>query len=241
MPIPFKTDSLDKIPEAARSLYEKKGDVYVLGVEGAKGADEIEGLELALARLKREREDLRKQSIGDDDRKELDRLKKEEQRIKDEKAAAEGRWEELRARQKADHDKEMDALRSQITQRDSVVAQLAIENALKDEIAKAGIKDEYRPAVTELLKAKGPKVVWDGDKPKGVFPDEVHGDQAIPDFVGKWAKTDAAKPFLPVGVKNGGGGSGGEGKGGTGFEGKKYDEMSIEEKAAFLERKYATT
>ncbi len=128
MPLPYKVKDLETVPESARELYEKKGDEFVLQVEGVEAAE-------------------------------------------------------------------------------------------------------------ALLEKRQPKVVWDGETPKGVFPDEVHGDQPIAGYVESWAKGDDAKKFLPVPTKPGGGAPGTEGKGGA-PGGKNWAEMTPDEKVAYTGEKY---
>lgn len=242
MALPYKVDNLEKVPEAARSLYEKKGDVFVMGVEGVDDAPEVAALKSAFERTKAERDSLREKAgkVKDEDLVELDNLRKEKREQADKRAKEEGNWTELRARLEKEH---QDALSPVVADRDrmaKVVESLTVTNALQAAIAAAGIKDEYRDAAEALLSKRGPKVIWEDGKPKGVFPDELHGDQPIADFVTKWAKSDAAKPFLPVKTKPGGGASGTEGDPGKAseFAGKKWSELTPEQKVALTEEKY---
>ncbi len=241
MALPYKVANLDGVPEAQRPLYEKKGDSFVLAVDGVRGVDEIGELERAFERQKEKNRQLQEKALGEDDRKEYQRLK-DEQKLRDEnKLKEEGKWSDLRTQLDKEHDEKLNAVRADLGKRDAVIERLTVTNEVNAAIAAAGIKDEYRPAVAAMLMQQRPKVVYDGENPKGVFPDELHGDQPIASYVEKWAKSDQAKAFLPPQTKNGGGAPGTDGKP-TGAEAdlltKPWSELSQDEKVARTEAKY---
>lgn len=241
--LPYKVSDISTVPEAARALYEQQGDEYVLQVDGVEPQESIGELKRALERTREENRKLKGQSgrVSDDDLKELEDLRKERAKREEEKAKLEGRWEDLRSKLLQEKDAAVKAVQDQLSARDRVIEQLTVTNELRSAISKAGFQPEYAEAVEALLGKRGPKVVWDGETPKGVIPDELHGDQAISDFVAKFAKSDAAKPYLPNPQKSGGGAPGTEGKGGgSDLSGKKYGEMTPDEKIAFTQQKYAT-
>lgn len=243
MALPYKVRDLEKVPEALRDQYEKQGEEYVLSVEGEglETEESVAGLRSTLEKLKRDLRQAKEAAgrVSDDDLTELEQLREAKRKADEERAKNEGRWEDLRAQLQKEHQAALDAVTAQLQSRERVIEKLTVTNELQSALAKHGIKDEYRDAAEALLARRGPQVEWDGENPKGVFPDEVHGPQPIGEFVEKWAKSDAAKPFLPVQTKPGGGAGGQEGAGGKSHAGKKYSEMTMEEKSEYLGGKYA--
>lgn len=245
MPLPFKVKDLEKVPESARGLYEKKGDEYVLQVEGAKGEDEISGLSTALERQKKELKELREKAgrFSDDDLTELEELRKERREREATKAKEEGRWEDLRAKNDADWQKKLDAKETELSQereRGSKRNREVIRAALLSGISST-VKPEYHKAVQALLTTEHQfDVEWTDEGMQVVVLDEVRGNKPVSAFIGEWAKTDSAKPYLPVPTKSGGGAPGTEGKPGSGksWEGKKYGEMNPDEKKEYLAETY---
>ena len=242
MPLPFKVESLDKIPEAQRSLYTEGDDgTFTLDVDGV---EDVSGLKSALAKVKRELADAKKNAgkLSDDDVTELEQLRADKAAADEAKAREAGKFDELRTKLQEKHDKELAGLRTQIERRDGVIKKLTVTNEVRSAIAAAGVLDEYRPAVEALLMQQSPDVLWeDGKDPVGVFRDEVEGDRPIGAFVTAWAKSDAASPYMPP--ENGGGGGAGGGKppkgGRPSWEGKKYSEMTPDEKVAYTTQKHA--
>jgi hypothetical protein len=157
MALPRKTKNLDSVPEAHRSLYEKQGDEYVLNLDGDDPGEDVGALKRA---LERERENARKLkdkfgNLKDDDLTEFQRLRSEEQQRKEGKLKEEGKWDELRAQLKAEHDTELAALRKQLASRDGLIQELTVVNELRG--ALANVLPEYREAVEAVLMKKGPR------------------------------------------------------------------------------------
>lgn len=174
---------LRKRIEEATAIREAVGDLSL---------DEVKE---ALARLK-ELEDAAQnpQTKDKDAQAEIQRVKDalEKQRQKD-RAASEGLIAEKEA--------EIARLMRHV---ESKEIDLAIEAGL----GKVGVMPEMKDAVRALLKERGPKVVWDGDAPKGVFATDLD-DVPILTYIEAWGRSDEAKPFLPAsgnegtGSKNG--------------------------------------
>lgn len=245
MPLPFRADSLDDIPDEHRSLYEEADGGYQLQVDGAPdGGEDVSGLKSALERTKRELKKLKDggaQKLSSEESEELERLREAEAQREEDAAKAAGKWDELRARLQDKHERALEALKREVQKRDGVIEKLTVTNELRSAISAAGVKDEYRDAVEAMLLRQGPEVRWeDGKEPVGVFVDEVEGDSTIGEFVQSWAKSDAASPYMPPEHGGGGGGGGSDSKRGTGksYEGKKYAEMTADEKVAYTNDQY---
>lgn len=243
MPLKYRVASLDDVPEESQALYEKDGDGYRLSVEGAAAADEVRALEDTLRKVRQELKDVRRSSndkVSEADLEELARLRADAQKREEEKAKQEGRWEDLRAKLQEDHAKQLEKLQATLQTRDTVIKELTVTNQLRSALTEAGVKPEYLRAAELLLKERGPKVEWeDGQLPRGVFPDEVHGDKPIGDFVKEWAASDEASPYMPPETATGGGGSG-EGGGKAPPSDKAWSEMTLDEKADYAEQKYGS-
>lgn len=243
MELPYTVESLDDAPESAREFYVEDGDAFRLPVTGVESDEEVSGLKSALAKLKR---DLRaaKDRVGqidDDTLEELEQLRSEKAAREEKKAKEEGRFDELRAKLTEKHESEMVELKAQLEKRDGVIEALTVKNELRSAIADAGVDPRYYQAAEAVLRECGPKVEWNGDGlPHGVFPDEVEGDQPIAEYVKAWAKSDAASIYMPPETGAGGGATGGAGGGGkkASWEGKKYADMTTDEKMAYTEATY---
>lgn len=240
MELPYKVESLDDVPEAAREFYQESDGGFVLPVAGVKAEDEVGALERAYERLKKQRDELKGKAsqMSKEDLEELEALRAERAKREEEKAKAEGKWEELRGKLAEKHQKELEELRQGLQSRESVIEELTVTNELRAHLNKAGVTD-YLDAAEALLMRRGPQVKWQDGKPVGVFPNEVEGDKPIADFVAEWSKTDDAKRFLPPANGAGGGGGGGRPRGDKpSWEGKKYADMTMDEKAAYTEATY---
>lgn len=241
MALPYKVDDLDKVPEGVRDQYEERDGAYVLSVDGVEPEEDVAGLKSALAKLKGQIVDLKKQAgrVSDDDLEELEELRAAAKKREEDKAKAEGRWEDMRARLNEEHSKALDGEREKAERYEKVIERLTVQNELRAAIAEIGTPAQYHEAVEALLSRRGPQVEWDGDNPRGVFPDELHGNQPIGEFVKGWSKTDEAKAFMPVSTKSGGGSGDGEpGGDGKSWQGKKWADMSPEERVEYTDHKY---
>lgn len=249
--LPYRVESLDDVPESAREFYEEDDGAYRLPVAGVKSKDEIEGLQSALAKVKRKlsKAEQRASKVSDEDLEDLERLRELEAELEEQKAKDEGRLDEWKAefkqRTASKFEKDLQELQERLQAREQVVEQLTVTNALRSAIAEAGVDPKYHEAVEHLLRNKHtPKVDWgdNGEMPRGVFRDDIEGDVPITDFVSEWVKTDAASPYMPRETGAGGGGSGAGGGGGTrpSWEGKKYSDMTKKEKIEYNRAKYGT-
>jgi hypothetical protein len=239
MALPYQVESLDDVPETVRELYEETDGGFRLPVEGVKAESEIAGLESALEKLKRERKDLKAKAdrVSDDDIEELERLRQQIREKEEQKATEEGRLDEIRAKWQEEEKKKLAEKDKLLASKDAMIRDLAVTSQLRAAIAEAGVLVEFQDDARRALMERGPQVKIDGERPVGVFPDEVHGDKPISDFVKEWAKSDEAKKYMPA-PKGGGGGTGRDGQ--LPQSNKKYSEMTPDEKVAYTESKYAS-
>jgi hypothetical protein len=141
----------------------------------------------------------------------------EREKLEADKAKALGDWDRREADLKAKHAEELAKVTADLTKERGARDRLVIDNALSAAIDGAGVSAELKPAVLAMLRAQNKaSVEINGD---GDFVGKL-GDKPVADFIGEWAKSDAAKPFVANG-NSGGGGSGGNG--GIKLDGNPYD------------------
>lgn len=81
---------------------------------------------------------------------------------------------------------------------------LLVENGLNNEISRVGVVEpEFAKALKSMFSGMV-QIVADGDQRVAKV-----GEKSLTDFMTEWAKTDAAKVFLPAGNNSGGGAQGG--------------------------------
>lgn len=247
MELPYRVENLDDVPESARELYEETDGGFRLPVTGVESEEEVSGLKSALAKVKRDLRAAKDKAgrVSEEDLEELERLRELEHELEEQKAKDEGRLEEWKAEWKeraaSKYEKELEELRQKVGHRDKVVESLTVTNAIRSAISEAGVDPRYHRAVEHLLRNEyAPKVDWEsGDMPRGIFSDDIEGDVPISEFVQNWAKSDEASPYMPRETGAGGGGHGTEGRGGgESWRGKKYADMTTDEKIAYSEATY---
>lgn len=239
MPLPYQVDTLDGVPEAARELYEETDEGgFRLPVEGVEPASEVAGLRSTLDKLKRERQELREKvaRFSDDDVEELAALRAKARKKEEEVAAEEGKLDDLREKWQKETESKLGEKDQVIAAKDETIRRLAITSQLKAAIADADVLQEYRAdALRALLDEFETDVKDVGGEPTGVFVDEVHGDKPIGEFVAEWAKSKSAQKYMAA--PKGGGGAAGQ-TGNPNPSGKKYSEMTTEEKEVYLRANY---
>ncbi len=224
-------DALEEVPEGYRDLYAKgSGDTYVLQIEDPKSHPAISGLVSTLEKQKTQITQLKASAKAWDELKGLvdtedgveltpqdvfdaiqdpgaeggDAQAKISEGVKAGVAAAQAKFERELSKITGERDKALGALRGKTVDAD-----------LDTAIAKAGVLEKYRPAVRAVLKQLGPEMVEEGGQFRGVFkqdPDGIPRDLSIDEFVGAWAKSENASPYMPAQ----GGGSGAKEAGGGG-------------------------
>jgi len=246
----YRVAKLDDVPESAREFYVEDGDGYRLEADGLEQKDTT-ALENALERLKREKRELKAKldggaNLSPEDAEELNQLRADARQREEDEAKKAGKWDEVRAKLQKDHDRDLAAERAKTqaeAEKNARRDRRLIRDSLAAQIARVGAKKEYFDAVEAMIERSHKlDVQWgEGDDVQVVVVDEVHGDKSLADWMGEWAKSDAANPFMPVETGSGGGGGGDEGAGrGKSWQGKKFSEMSDDEQVAYTEEKYGS-
>lgn len=223
----YKIKSLDDVSEDLRDLYTKKGDDYVLKIDGLPDVSEfekrVEKMDAKVAELL-------------DEKKEEQRKRKEAEKQAKEKAQDDARKSgDLEALEKSWREKfetRENELLGQVKERDGWINQSTREaaaSALASELAVEGsakvLLPEIRRAIgVDIRDGRPEPVVLDGEgKPSAMTIAEL----------GKKIAADPAYAPVIAGSKSAGGGAKG-GKGGGAAPGKELSMMSSADKAAYI-------
>lgn len=225
------------LDESLQDLYTKdRGGRYVLDAEGVDDLPSVQGLVTTLNKYKEvapsahglqaklaaldELEGFGELDLTADEVSEklqrLDELEATGDGDLDEKIAAlRETYEGQKAALSKKLQKDLDAKDTEIAQRDAFIEKLLVDNQLDAALDEAGIIPETKRGVKALIKEDHkPKVVRNGDGYEAVVSTEL-GDVSINDFVGSWAKSDAADPYMPASGNNGTGSGSGRGPRGS--------------------------
>lgn len=223
MTLKYKLDSIDDLDEPTQALYEQKGDVYVLKVEGISNEDDVVGLKNQVQTLLTEKK-------TEKDR--ADKAERDLAKAKQQKAAEEGDIDALNASWQEKLDAALAEKDGEIESRDRIIRSTtskakAIE--LATTLAVPGSADVLLPHIegrvrTEIKDGEATIVVLGHDgKPSALTLEEL----------GKEIAND--KRFAPIidGSKATGGGANGSG-GGAAPKAKAAADMNTTEKSAFI-------
>jgi hypothetical protein len=106
---------------------------------------------------------------------------------------------------------------------------LLLDNGLTDALVKAGVANQFLPAVKAMLGTQA-KIIADGDARKAII-----GDKELNEFVSSWATSDEGKHYIAAPSNGGGGASGGAGGGSNAkvWTREKFDSASHYERSEF--------
>lgn len=131
----------------------------------------------------------------------------------------------------ADRQSEMSKTSARLTQAETAVQKLVVDNGLTEALTRAKVAPEFLEAARALIKAREEIAIGDNDgKPVALV-----GEQALSAFVEDWARSDQGRPFIaPAG--NSGGGAGGAGAASGGLESNPWakDSRNLSEQVRLL-------
>lgn len=106
---------------------------------------------------------------------------------------------------------------------------LLLDNGLNDALVKAGVANQFLPAVKAMLGTQA-KIIADGDARKAII-----GDKELNEFVSSWATSDEGKHYIAAPSNGGGGASGGAGNGSNAkvWTRERFDSASHYERSEF--------
>lgn len=131
----------------------------------------------------------------------------------------------------ADRQSEMSKTNARLTQAETAVQKLVVDNGLTEALTRAKVAPEFLEAARALIKAREEIVIGDNEgKPVALV-----GEQALSVFVEDWARSDQGRPFIaPAG--NSGGGAGGAGAASGGLQANPWakDTRNLSEQVRLL-------
>lgn len=106
---------------------------------------------------------------------------------------------------------------------------LLLDNGLTDALVKAGVANQFLPAVKAMFGTQA-KIIVDGDARKAVI-----GDKELSEFVSSWATSDEGKHYIAAPGNGGGGANGGTGNGSGSkvWTRERFDSASHSERSEF--------
>lgn len=133
------------------------------------------------------------------------------------------------AKASKEKDKALKLAQDALASESGFTQKLLLDNGLTDALVKAGVANQFLPAVKAMLGTQA-KVIVDGDSRKAVI-----GDKELSEFVSAWATTDEGKQFISAPSNGGGGASGGAGGGSNAkvWTRERFDAASHYERAEF--------
>lgn len=106
-----------------------------------------------------------------------------------------------------DKDKLLKQAQDALVSESGFTQKLLLDNGLTEALVKAGVANQFMPAVKAMLGTQG-KIVAEGDTRKAMI-----GDKELSEFVQSWATSDEGKHYISAPANGGGGASGGSGSG----------------------------
>lgn len=111
----------------------------------------------------------------------------------------------LAQKAKKDQDKLLKQAQDALAAESGFTQKLLIDNGLTDALVKAGVANQFLPAVKAMFGSQA-KIVAEGDARKALI-----GDKELTEFVSSWATSDEGKHYIAAPSNGGGGASGGYG------------------------------
>lgn len=167
-------------------------------------AEEVSGLKTKNGELIATNKTLRQQ-LASGGGADATKLVNELEELKDKAAADKNTYD----RELAKLTRELDKASKTAKSESEAVAKLVADNGLNEALVASGVKPEFIPAVTAMLRSN---VIVNAEGDKRVA---LMGDKPLGEAVKAWAASDAGKVYVLT-PPNGGGGAGGSGAGGTG-------------------------
>lgn len=224
MTLPATVESQDQIPEGLEEHYQQTdGGGFALAVNDVQEHPKVTALADAFEDQKERRQELQKKikAFGEMTPEDVEQLRSElEEAREGGDVDVEAKIEEVKEKLEERYEKEKQELKARNEKLEGDLRRRTIENELTSALSEAGVLEEYRPAVRAMLKEEhDPTMVERDGEMVGVFeqsPDGIPGKHPISEFVGQWADTDEAKPYLKASGKSGSGAEPGGSAGGAG-------------------------
>ena len=157
---------------------------------------------------------------------ELEQLRQLKDTYEQEKAESQGQYKEALTLAEQRMAKDREKLEAQLNEANSQLQNLVVTGGLNSELDKIGIDPLMKQAAEAIIK---PQVQMIDGK-------AMINDKPLSEFVAEWGETDIGKR-MTLAPNNSGGGANGSGAVNTNSGNKAYSEMSIAEKAQYLQSK----
>jgi hypothetical protein len=167
-----------------------------------------------------------KDAAGDKDA-ELEKLRQLAANVEQEREESKGNYSKALELKEEQYSKQLEALQSQLTQKDSALTSLLIDDGLSRALDGVNINPSLKAGAEAMLKSQA--VLSEGKA--------MIGDKSLSDAVKEWADSDVGKNYCLAPNNSGGNANGGSNNTSTNYQGKKFSEMSIKEKTAYLASK----
>ena len=167
-----------------------------------------------------------KDAAGDKDA-ELEKLRQLAANVEQEREEAKGNYSKALELKEEQFNKQLETLQSQLTEKDSALTSLLIDDGLSRALDGVNINPSLKAGAEAMLKTQA--VLSDGKA--------MIGDKSLSDAVKDWADSDVGKNYCLAPNNSGGNANGGSNNTSTNYQGKKFSEMSIKEKTAYLASK----
>lgn len=139
----------------------------------------------------------------------IDEIKQARELAEQEAAEKSGDIEKIKENMMKNHQKEVEALKNQLNDKDQSLSKLLIDNGLTKTLTEAKIAPQYLEAVSSLIKSKHKiEILKDGDNLQPVID-----GTPLNEFVSEWSQSDQGKNFVSAPVNGGGGAQGANGAG----------------------------
>lgn len=151
MTLKLMTDTLEGVPEALHSFYEKGESGYKLKVDGM---EDTTGLKSALQKEREAAKEAKRYKELGLSPEEIAELKASRDRMEEDKAKAAGEWDKLREKLSNQHKTELDKIRAELDAIRNSEREARVESSLKSALAEAGATEEGMSLLPDILKAR---------------------------------------------------------------------------------------
>jgi len=153
-------DTLDSVPEAARSFYEEKEGKFALKVEGM---EDVSGLKTALQKEREAAKEAKRYKELGLSVEEIAELKALREKTEEDKAKALGDFDKLREKLTGQHQAELKKLQDRMAALERSEHQAVVTTGLMKALAEAGATEEGMALLPDIFAGRA-KIESDGDK-----------------------------------------------------------------------------
>jgi hypothetical protein len=140
-------------------------------------------------------------------KEQLEQIEAEKLEEQEKLAAKSGDVEKVKTQLKERYERELAQFKEKYTKVESQLHKHVIEEGLVKELVGAGVKKEFLPAATALIKTAYQAEIAENDgKPFAKFD-----GKSVNEFVAEWSKSDTGKHFVSADKNSGGGAQGANG------------------------------